>query len=162
QASDQPRRGRTWPLRRRPCVLGCGGSANTPARRLTNQRGGCVMKAHLERMLRSMAWADRQALAAVRGCPPAQAEALPLLAHLVAAEHVWLDRLQERETSVPVWPPLTVPECEKLAAENAAGYADFLGALGEADLAAPVRYRNTKGQEFATPVLDILTHVVIH
>lgn len=36
------------------------------------------------------------------------------------------------------------------------------GGLSEADLGAVVRYRNTKGEEFATPVIDILTHVVVH
>ena len=34
--------------------------------------------------------------------------------------------------------------------------------IGPGQLEVPIRYRNTKGQEFATPVLDILTHVVIH
>jgi uncharacterized damage-inducible protein DinB len=120
------------------------------------------MKAHLERMVRAMAWADRQAVAALRACPAAQGEALPLLAHVVAAEHIWLARLQGRAARLAVWPPLALDECEALAGENAAGYAALLAGLGEADLATAVRYRNTKGEEFATPVLDVLTHVVIH
>jgi uncharacterized damage-inducible protein DinB len=120
------------------------------------------MKSHIERMVRAMAWADREVVAALRDCPAAQGEALPLLAHAVAAEHVWLTRLQGREARHAVWPRLTLPECEGLAAENAAGYAALLGGLSEADLGTAVRYRNTKGEEFATSVLDILTHVVIH
>jgi uncharacterized damage-inducible protein DinB len=120
------------------------------------------MKAHVERMVRAMAWADRQALAALHACPAAQGEALLLFAHVVAAEHIWLARLQGREACHPVWPPLTLAECEALAGENAAGYAALLGGLGAADLATAVRYRNTRGEEFATPALDILTHVVIH
>jgi uncharacterized damage-inducible protein DinB len=120
------------------------------------------MKTHVERMVRAMAWADRQALQALRACPAAQGEALPLFAHVVAAEHIWLARLRGREAGHPVWPPLTLAECEALAGENAAGYAAVLGELSEADLATAVRYRNTKGEEFATPILDVLTHVVIH
>jgi hypothetical protein len=46
------------------------------------------MKSHISRMLRAMAWADAQTLAALRDCPAARAEALGLFAHLLAAEHV--------------------------------------------------------------------------
>jgi uncharacterized damage-inducible protein DinB len=120
------------------------------------------VKAHIERMLRAMAWADRQVLAALRDCPAALAEALPLFAHVVAAEHIWLARLRRQEARQPVWPGLTRGECEGLASENAGGYAALLGALRDADLGMAIRYRNTKGEEFATSVLDILTHVVIH
>ena len=120
------------------------------------------MKAHIERMVQAMAWADQQVLAALRDCPAALAEALPLFAHVVSAEHIWLTRLQRQEARHPVWPQLTLGECEGLAAENAAGYAALLGGLRDADLGMAIHYRNTKGQEFTTSVLDILTHVVIH
>jgi uncharacterized damage-inducible protein DinB len=109
-----------------------------------------------------MGWADRQVLASLRHCPDAQAEALPLLAHLLAAEHIWLARLEQRTARLAVWPPLTAEECELLAAENEAGYRTFLARLDPRQLGIQLHYRNTKGQEFATPVLDILTHVVIH
>jgi uncharacterized damage-inducible protein DinB len=120
------------------------------------------MKAHIERMIRSMVWADRQVCAALRDCPAAQNEGLPLLAHLFAAEHIWLARLEARQARYPVWPKLTVAGCEALANDNAAGYASFAASLGETDLGRGVQYRNTKGEEFAAPVIDILTHVVIH
>jgi uncharacterized damage-inducible protein DinB len=113
-------------------------------------------------MVRAMAWADRQVLAALRDCPAAQGDALPLFSHLVATEHIWLARLQRQEARHPVWPALTLQECEALAGENVAGYTALLGGLSETDLPVAVRYRNTRGEEFATSVLDILTHVVIH
>jgi len=109
-----------------------------------------------------MAWADTQALAALRDCPAAQAEALGLFAHVLAAEHIWLARLQGREASRPVWPALSIPECEAVAAENAASYAAYVDTQAEPDLTTVVRYQNSKGEEFANTVLDILTHVVIH
>jgi uncharacterized damage-inducible protein DinB len=120
------------------------------------------MKTHIERMLRAMAWADREALRVVRDSPQAQGEALPLLAHLVAVEHIWLARLQGRDAKQPHWPQLSLAECDSLAAENATGYLDSVGRLSDAELGAAVRYRNTKGEEFVTPIIDILTHVVIH
>lgn len=116
------------------------------------------MKSHLARMLRAMLWADQQMLAAVRDCP----SALPLLAHLLAAEQIWLARLQQREPQLTVWPALDLAGCQTAADENAAGYLAYLHALGENDLTTPVSYRNSRGEEFSTPVIDILTHVILH
>ena len=120
------------------------------------------MKNQIQRMLRAMSWADRESLKASCECPEAQAEALPLLAHVAAAEHVWLARLTNQAAAQPVWPQLTVAECERLVDENAAAYGSFLKGLGGHEFGVAIRYRNTKGEEFATSVIDILTHVVIH
>lgn len=120
------------------------------------------MKTHIERMFRAMSWADQQTLKALVERPQAQAEALPLLGHILAAEHIWLSRLCNQSASQPVWPQLSVDQCQNLVDDNASGYASYLGSLGEADLLAVIRYRNAKGEEFANSVIDILTHVVIH
>ena len=109
-----------------------------------------------------MVWADAELLAAISGHAPSQTDALPLFGHVLAAEHVWLCRLEHREPGVAVWPSLSIGECEALAGENARGYQLYLEKLGETGLASIVRYRNTKGDEFTNSVLDILTHVVIH
>ena len=120
------------------------------------------MKAHLQRMLSAMTWADAQSLAAIRDHAGTQAEALPLFGHVLAAEEAWLARLEARPQRFPVLPTLSVAECEGLAAENARGYQSYFEKLAESDLASVVRYRNTEGDEYTNSVLDILTHVVIH
>src|SRR5687768_15531840 len=98
------------------------------------------MKAHLRRMLRATAWADRSTLDALRACPAAHPEALPLLAHVLAAEHVWLCRLQGHPVRHAVWPTLSLDECASLAEENAAGFLAYLDGLAEEALAVPVPY----------------------
>jgi uncharacterized damage-inducible protein DinB len=99
------------------------------------------MKAHIERMIQAMLWADARVIGALSDCS-AQAEALPLLAHVLAAEHVWLARLERRTAEVPVWPTFSLADCESLAAENADGYKTYLERLSEAELAEVVEYRN--------------------
>ncbi|MFO0876401.1 MAG: DinB family protein [Gemmataceae bacterium] len=116
------------------------------------------MKPYLERLLQAMLWADHLVLDATRDCPAAW----PLLAHLLAAEHIWLTRLQRLPARHPVWPTLDWEVCQALAAENAAGYTAWLAATDEAALPAPVAYRTTRGDEWSTPALDIFTHVVLH
>jgi uncharacterized damage-inducible protein DinB len=120
------------------------------------------MKAHFERMLRSMSWADGEVLQALGDCPAAQEEGLPRLAHLLAAEHIWLSRITARDASHPVWPQLDLAGCQALAQENASGYLSLIESLIEADLQKPILYRNSSNQEFTSRIVDILTHVVIH
>jgi uncharacterized damage-inducible protein DinB len=120
------------------------------------------MNTHIKRMLRAMSWADQQMLAAVRDCPAVEAEALPLVAHVLGAEHVWLSRLRNQPAAHSAWPTLTLLECERLADENTTAYELFVSGLGDNDLVAVTPYCNSKGEEFTNSVIDILTHVVVH
>lgn len=120
------------------------------------------MKSYFQRLFHSVAWSNQRILDALRNCPAAHAEALPLLGHLLAAEHVWLSRLQGREPAMPIWPKLTLPQCHALAAENAAGWSAYIGRLGEATVGANVEYLNSRGESFRNSIADILTHVAIH
>lgn len=89
-------------------------------------------------------------------------DALRLLAHLLAAEHVWLTRMLDRPSEVAVWPSLGLEECAALARRNHASFADFIRANSGAGLDREVRYRNTKGAEFINTLEDILLHVALH
>jgi uncharacterized damage-inducible protein DinB len=116
------------------------------------------MRDHFRRLFAYAAWANGRTLAAVRATPDA-AEGLRLLAHVLAAEHVWLSRLRGTPAAHPVWPALTADECAALLVENRDGYAAL---LADADLARSARYKTTKGVEYETAVADILTQVVTH
>ncbi|MBL8995593.1 MAG: DinB family protein [Spirochaetia bacterium] len=120
------------------------------------------MKSHLQRLFRYIAWADKRSLTALKDAPTAHAEGLPLFAHILSAEHVWLSRLLKREPRLPVWPTLSLDECEALLNENEKGYRDFLSGATDIEISAPVHYQNTKGQEFSTPAIDILMQVNTH
>jgi uncharacterized damage-inducible protein DinB len=121
-----------------------------------------MLKSHLQRMIDWMAWADRREIAAVGSCPAAQTEAMPLLSHMLAAEHVWLARLERRTPRLSVWPTLSLSECETLAAESAAGYIAYLAGLDESQFSEIIEYQNQKGDRFTTSVVDILTQIITH
>ncbi|MDP1858233.1 MAG: DinB family protein, partial [Gemmatimonadaceae bacterium] len=82
--------------------------------------------------------------------------------HILAAEHVWLARIEGRSGSVPVWPVLALEECEEMAAENAGEFAQMLSRETEASLQREVTYTNSAAQVFTGRVLDVLTHVALH
>lgn len=118
----------------------------------------------LPRLYAHMAWADRRIIALLREQPAARTPAvLRLLAHVAAAERVWLLRLCGEDSALqPVWPELSLDEAETLAASNAAEYARYLAEQGAADPDETIAYRNTQGTEFHTRARDILLHVAMH
>ncbi|HEY9778434.1 MAG TPA: DinB family protein [Planktothrix sp.] len=120
------------------------------------------MKDYFVRSFRYNAWANRLTLASLRDCPAAQSEAAPLIAHLLAAQHVWLSRLLANEPGFAIWPSLTLGDCEALAGESEQAWAGYLESVTDDELRASVDYRNSRGESFCNSVMDILTHVVVH
>jgi uncharacterized damage-inducible protein DinB len=120
------------------------------------------VKEHLTRLLEHMAWADAQALAALRKSAGASGLAHSELAHVLGVEHVWLARLEGRSATVAVWPELSIDQCEALARETQAGFRAFVERQDAETLERTVHYRNSAGLEFDSKVSDILLHVALH
>ena len=107
-------------------------------------------------------WANTRVLESLRQGPDTDPQALAQYAHLLAAEHVWLARIEGRGGSVPIWPVLTLEQCEALSDENAQGYARLLARESDASLLRDVAYTNSAGNQFTSRVADILAHVAMH
>lgn len=105
-------------------------------------------------------WANREVLNSLRRA--ADARSLELMAHILGAEILWMDRLQQRPQSVPVWPGLDLTTCELKAREVATSWNEYLKALTDADLSGDARYTNSKGEPWTSTVLDVLDHVILH
>jgi uncharacterized damage-inducible protein DinB len=112
----------------------------------------------LAQLFAHLAWANARVLEALRTSP--EAEGLRLFAHVVAAEEVWLARIEQRRPRNAVWPQLSLDECALLSSDNERAFAALLA--DEARLATDVRYTNSAGFEFRNSVTDVLTHVAMH
>ena len=112
----------------------------------------------LQRMLRYDGWANREALRSLRqGTPPARS--LRWLAHIVGAEWLWLARMEGKESPLPVWPELSLEQCNDLLQDLGRRLA---GDLDQDSPARQVRYTNSRGEPWTSTVEEILTHIVIH
>lgn len=119
----------------------------------------------LPRLFAHARWADRavgRALAA-----PGVAEAIPaavaLFAHVVTAERLYLARIRgEDPWPQDFWPELAPAAALAEAERTAEAYAALLSGLDAAGLARAARYRTSRGVEHATPIGDLLSHVVLH
>lgn len=120
------------------------------------------MKDYFVRSFQYNAWANQQTMKSLLACPSAHREASPIIAHMLAAENVWLSRLTAKQAKFAVWPSLSIAECEALLAESHEAWSGYLEAMTDDDLKASVNYQNTRGEPFCDAVMDILTHVTIH
>jgi uncharacterized damage-inducible protein DinB len=108
------------------------------------------------------AWANQEVLAAVRVSTTGESRSLELLAHILSAERLLLERIRQQPQSLPVWPEWNLEQCETHCQEMSQLWHEFLDGLSAAELAQPVSYKNSKGEAYTSTVEDILTHVLLH
>jgi uncharacterized damage-inducible protein DinB len=116
---------------------------------------------YLRRQFAYNEWANREMLSSIRAHDPNE-RSLQLMAHIVAAEILWLDRLKQRPQSVRVWPAYDLAACEAESKEMADSWRAYLQPMTEPDVSREMRYTNSKGEPWTSNVLDILTHVIMH
>ena len=119
---------------------------------------------HFRRQFVYDAWANGEVLNAIRGTGSGSgsAPARKLLAHILSAEGLWLERLMQQPQSLPVWPEFSLEQCETRISELDRLWREYLGKLSSAILSDTIHYKNSKGEPWSSTVLDVLTHVVLH
>ncbi len=120
------------------------------------------MNPRIESLFQPRGWANRRTLDSLLACPAAQPAALPLFAHVLAAEHVWLSRLNGQTPRLAVWPTLSIEECQSLVQELDSAWDRALQSHSDGDLLAEVEYRTTRGDQFRSKAIDILLQVITH
>lgn len=106
-------------------------------------------------------WANRAAFESLRGAD-APAGAVRWFAHIVAAEHLWHDRLRGAPARLPVWPDLALEACREHLEPLGTMWRAYVDELDAGGLDRRVSYINSKGESWESLVRDVLTHVVIH
>ncbi len=117
---------------------------------------------YFRKLFDHMEWADKRALESLRTMSNPPPKAIELMAHILGAERVWLSRIEEKESPIPVWPTLSLEEAAKVLEENGDGYRRILSTITTAALQQPITYRNSAGDEFKSTVEDMLTQVATH
>ncbi len=107
-------------------------------------------------------WANREVLGSLQALNAPPERSIKLLAHILSAERLWLERLLAQKQTLPVWPIFTPGECKSEIDQLLGRWKSYLASLGEAGLSESRTYKNTKGETFTTRKQDILLHVVMH
>src|SRR5476651_1664604 len=89
---------------------------------------------------------------------------LQLMAHLLSAQRIWMDRINGIEPYPgKLWPmDFTTAHCARLINEYHEEWTVFLNQMTETDFDKSISYQNSLGDSYQTPISDILTHVVNH
>jgi len=106
---------------------------------------------------------NRQVLDLLRAQPETDERTRKIFAHLLQAKKVWLWRMRgDQYKNLIIWPELSWDECAAMIEESNRDWKTFLQGLSNDDLSRTIVYNNSQGEEFSTPMRDILTHVLIH
>lgn len=117
---------------------------------------------HFLRMFAYDSWANRQTLSAMQAARLVSPGTVGRMAHILAAEKLWLERLRGERQSLPVWPAVSIQDCRALADEMVNRWRDYLTLLPPDAFSAKIEYRNSKGEAWSSRVDDVLTHVLMH
>ena len=117
---------------------------------------------HLRRQFAYDTWANREVYVALKESASQNARALQLLAHILSAERLWLQRIRKQPQTQPVWPDFRLAECEAQIGDLALLWREYFNQLSASGLSERIAYKNSKGEPWASTVEDILTHVVLH
>jgi uncharacterized damage-inducible protein DinB len=115
------------------------------------------------KIFKHAAWANEQIFDVFQKGNGPEEKQLRLFGHVLAAEQVWLARINGEDALVfSIWPEYTLAQCEQVMKQNIVGYRTLFEKLKEADFAKIITYPNSKGIVFHTSIFDILTQVSLH
>jgi uncharacterized damage-inducible protein DinB len=106
-------------------------------------------------------WANAKYLETMSG-PAVDPRQLGLLSHIVAAQMLWMDRINKRGARAPVWPEWSLGECATRLDESAHEWRLYVEQLSPEEARTSVAYKNSKGEPWESAVEDILVHVANH
>jgi uncharacterized damage-inducible protein DinB len=119
------------------------------------------MTSQLQRLLQYDLWANRETLKSLgQAIPPPRS--LKWMGHIVGAEFLWLARLENQTSPMPVWPDLSLKECGRRVGEVSGKLLEILAGESPVGLNEQISYTNSKGEIWSSSVEEILTHIAIH
>ena len=117
---------------------------------------------HLHRQFAYDSWANREEARLLSSLSDPPATAIKLLNHIVAAQWLWLDRLQQQPPRTAVWPETSLADCAAQLQELDGAWRSYLSGVSDNDLVRDCSYKNSKGEPWTSNTLDILTQLLFH
>ena len=107
-------------------------------------------------------WANHESLRSLMEMEHPPERARKVMAHIVAAELLWLSRLKQEKQPVAVWPEFGLADCHHQLTLLRQGWEEYLAGLSHGDLDSTIRYTNSKGETYTNAIRDVLMHVLMH
>jgi len=123
----------------------------------------CFMKAYFTQLFDYDRYANQLIAETILSAENPQ-QPVRLMAHLLAAQQVWLSRCTGGAPySGALWPNFQTSETFKQwIDDNHRAWANYLDTLNAGDFDKIISYKNLQGVPFETKLVDILAHVINH
>lgn len=120
------------------------------------------MLAYIREMFVYNDWANHLSLRSLIEMEHPPERARRVMAHIVAAELLWMSRLKQQTQPSPVWPEFGLADCEWQVSVLRRTWEEYLEGLTDAALDSTIEYTNSKGEMYTNAVRDVLMHVLMH
>jgi uncharacterized damage-inducible protein DinB len=121
------------------------------------------MKEYLLKLYDYNTWANMRVLEALTRQQCSDAKILTLFSHIMAAQLLWLHRVQGwPPPDVELWKQYSMEELQVMHAKGAEGWQRYIAGAEEKEFYRTLKYTNYSGQPFENRVLEILAHTVNH
>jgi uncharacterized damage-inducible protein DinB len=117
------------------------------------------MKAYFQRLFAHEHWANAKVLETYMEARQAPHRAHEILSHMIAAQKIWIERINGTSSDTKVW---EVFEKESLQSLLEANYGALTQILEKDDFNRTVAYQNSRGEHFSSTLSDMLTHLALH
>ena len=121
-------------------------SSSSTTGRASDAEGRQVMLGYLREMFLFDDWANREALRSLQEMEHPPERARKVMAHIVAAELLWMARLQQAKQETAVWPEFGLQDCERQIAELRQTWEQYLAELADTDLDIEIPYTKFQGR----------------
>ncbi|CAH0995577.1 hypothetical protein EMA8858_01700 [Emticicia aquatica] len=117
------------------------------------------MKEYFKTLFEHEHWANLKVLEALISIQNAPKKAIEVFSHTIAAQRIWLDRINHNTTDLKVWEVFEVEIMLELLEIN---YNDVCKIIDSQDINQLIAYQNSKGENFTSTINQILTHLALH
>lgn len=107
-------------------------------------------------------WANRETVTALKQSSDPPPRSMKIMAHILAAQDLWLVRLKQTGQPVVVWPEFSVEQMETQMERLIKEWAEYLDTLTSSKLSERISYKNSKGESWTNTVEDIVLHLTMH
>lgn len=120
------------------------------------------MKAYFIQLFNYDCYANLRILETIRKANDTT-EPVKLMAHLLAAQQIWLKRCKkEPAIGGALWPDWNVDTFEQIINDNHQKWINFLEDLTNEDFKQLISYKNSRGESFENKLSDVLAHIINH
>lgn len=117
------------------------------------------MKEYFKQIFEHEHWANLKVLESIISASEKPQRVIEIFSHTIAAQRIWLDRINGDKTELKVWEVFDTKIMLELLEIN---YADIIKIINKQDFEQLIAYQNLSGQHFTSTINQILSHLALH